>query len=615
MCGIAGVVSLRRYTNNLIDLEAMLYQMTHRGPDDEGIHIEATQDYNVSFGHRRLSIIDLSKLASQPMSFENLTLVFNGEIYNFRELKIELELSGYIFNSNSDSEVVLKAFHKWGTGCFHKFNGMWSIAILDKKSSTITLCRDRAGVKPLYWFIKDDNFYFASELTALSRCNTFRKDICQEALSLYFQFGYIREPYTIFKEVYKLESGCIIEVDLLKGLPMKISKYWSIGDLYRKDKLDIDYNHAKIILEEKMHRAFNFRMVSDVPVGIFLSGGYDSTAVAAILQKSLKSRLETFTIGFTEDRFNEAPQAKRISAHLGASHNELYFNYKELTEMIHLLPDVLDEPLSDSSLLPSLLVSKFAKSKVSVALSADGGDEMFGGYPVLSDAICLSKQLSRTPHIFKQFLLEVLKIVDIVNFKNSIKCHKLKEILHCNSSLEILQLYSKTLFNAELEPVYGLKPMALFSNYDFAKSDLDLMLINLFNTYLNNNVLRKLDMASMRFSLESREPFLDFELMDFVVQLPNHYKVDEFGARKIILKDIVHKYIPQEMFQSRKMGFSVPPNYLMNIVNKNFDFDLLQRLIDLRIIVDQNIKNQVLQNWRLKWSLFVFMSWYRKNMI
>jgi asparagine synthase (glutamine-hydrolysing) len=611
MCGIAGVISSKN-TNSAVECKAMLSNMVHRGPDDEGLQTDVINEINISLGHRRLSIIELSQLGHQPMSFEHLTLVFNGEIYNYKEIKIELESLNYSFFSNSDTEVVLKAYHMWGSLCFQKFNGMWAIAILDKKFDKLILCRDRSGVKPLYWFRRDDDFVFASELKALAKYSTFRKALCPSGMSLYFQFGYIKEPFTIYKGVHKLEAGSFLELTMINHLPFQITKYWSIYDLYQKDKFDIGYDQAKIILEEKMHKAFQYRMVSEVPVGVLLSGGYDSSAVAAILQSSSNSKIETFTIGFNNEKFNEAPHAKKIAKHIGTSHNELYFNKSDIEQTLNILPDLLDEPFSDSSILPTLLVSSFAKKKVTVALSADGGDELFCGYPVLSDAIRINDISNRIPQFVKTPIFHALRLLMSSRIIYGTRPNKFLELLRSDSSLDILEIYSKSIFNKELGEILSVKGNHLYKQYDNLNDDLDLMLLNLFNTYLNNDVLHKLDLASMYYSLESREPFLDKDLIDYIVQLPNAYKTDGHGARKVILKDIVHKYIPEHFFNSKKMGFTIPPLEIKEFVERNFDYGLLKRLVEENVIFDA-FKGNYLRIWRIKWNLYIFLIWYKKN--
>jgi asparagine synthase (glutamine-hydrolysing) len=611
MCGIAGVISPIN-KNSTDECRVMLSNMVHRGPDDEGLQTDLINKFNISLGHRRLSIIELSELGHQPMCFEHLTLIFNGEIYNYKEIKIELELLGYSFFSNSDTEVVLKAYHMWGSSCFHKFNGMWAIAILDKKFDKLILCRDRVGVKPLYWFKSEDVFVFASELKALAKYSTFRRDLCPSGMSLYFQFGYIKEPFTIYKGVYKLEAGSTLEVSMITDLPFQITKYWSIGDLYQKDKIDIGYKQAKVVLEEKMHKAFQYRMVSEVPVGVLLSGGYDSSALAAILQSSSSSKIETFTIGFNSDKFNEAPNAKKIAAYLGTSHNELYFNENELERSLNILPEVLDEPFADASILPTLLVSSFARRKVTVALSADGGDELFCGYPVLNSSIRINDKLKRIPHFIKTASFHTFNLMMSSRIVHGTKPNKFTELLRSNTSLEILEIYSKSVFSNELGDDFFIKENSLYENYDNVNNDLDLMLLNLFKTYLNNNVLHKLDLASMYHSLESREPFLDKDLVEYVVQLPNAYKMDNNGTHKLILKDLVHDFIPQVFFNSKKMGFSIPPSELNKFVNNNFDYELLKKLVKENVIFDV-FKGNLLKFWRVKWNLYIFLIWYKTN--
>ncbi len=309
MCGIAGFCDFTKKSNKHI-LEKMTDVLHHRGPDDSGYSFYETKDAHVGLGHRRLSILDLSIHGHQPMDFEELEIVYNGEVYNFKEIRAELEKLDYSFESDSDTEVILKAYSEWGIKAVDRFNGMFAIAIYDKEKEKLTLIRDRTGIKPLYFYEKDGLFLFSSELKSFHEHIGFKKEVDFDALAQFFHYGYIPQPYSIFKNTQKLLAGHYLELDL-KSQKTSLKKYWDVKDFYNLPKKKIDYNDAMDEVEELLISSFKYRMVSDVPVGVFLSGGYDSSAVAAILQKNSTQKIKTFTIGFHEEGYNEAHHAKK----------------------------------------------------------------------------------------------------------------------------------------------------------------------------------------------------------------------------------------------------------------------------------------------------------------
>ncbi|HEY8389173.1 MAG TPA: asparagine synthase (glutamine-hydrolyzing), partial [Parasegetibacter sp.] len=344
MCGIAGYVDFKKQTSDTV-LWEMTNALIHRGPDDAGAELFDCSNALVGLGQRRLSILDLSPLGHQPMHFEDLVVDFNGEIYNFKEIRQELEEKGYSFISGSDTEVILKGYHCWGLDVIQKFIGMFAIGLLDKKNSTFYLIRDRAGVKPLYYFHSNDILLFGSELKALYKHPRFVKDIDKNALALYLQFSYIPTPYTIFRNTWKLTPGHYLKIDLKNG-DTTTHKYWDVFDYYNKPKINISDEEAISETDRILKNAYEYRMVADVPVGVFLSGGYDSSSVAALLQTGRTEKLKTFTIGFHENEFNEAPEAKKIAEYLGTDHTEWYLTAKEAGEVLPLLPDIYDEPFA-----------------------------------------------------------------------------------------------------------------------------------------------------------------------------------------------------------------------------------------------------------------------------
>ncbi len=378
MCGICGYFSKNRITEE--KLQEMNDTMYHRGPDDHGVSLyQAGEGYSVGMAQRRLAIMDLSPLGHQPMESADgqTVVVFNGEIYNFNKLK--KELSDYPFQSTCDTEVILAAYRRWGISCVEKLQGMFSIALFDRKKDTLYLIRDRIGKKPLYYWIEDGNLVFASELKPIMKCPGFHAKIRKDVISRFLYQQYLCEPDSIFEGVYKVEPGSI--VSFCHGQEDKYF-YWDIKNVYREKKGTFpgNYEEAKARLLDLLRGAVRERLVADVPVGSFLSGGYDSSLVTSIAQQISHSPVKTFSIGFYEEKYNEAGYAREVAAHLGCDHTELYVSEQDLLDMVEDLPVYYDEPFADSSQIPSMLVAKLARQKVTVALSGDGGDEFFCGY-------------------------------------------------------------------------------------------------------------------------------------------------------------------------------------------------------------------------------------------
>ena len=380
MCGICGFVSKQNIT--LEQLRKMNDTMYHRGPDDSGEEIFQMKDgYQIGMAQRRLSIMDLSPLGHQPMHScdKRVSVVFNGEIYNFLELR--KELTDYPFRSSCDTEVIIAAYLKWGIECAHRFNGMFAICLYDRETDEVYLVRDRIGKKPLYYEIEGGNLIFASEIKPLMAREGFGRKIRTEVLSRFLFQQYINAPDSIFENVYKLEPGSILKFHYGE---VKTWKYWDIKEVYHKMQENpvVDYEQAKEELKALLKKAVSSRMIADVPLGAFLSGGYDSSLMTAIAQEHSNEPVKTFSIGFNEDRYNEAAYAKKVADYLGTKHTELYIDEKEMFDLVESIPAYYDEPFADSSQIPTMLVSKLARQDVTVALSGDGGDEFFCGYNI-----------------------------------------------------------------------------------------------------------------------------------------------------------------------------------------------------------------------------------------
>jgi asparagine synthase (glutamine-hydrolysing) len=625
MCGIAGFVDFSKSSTEQ-QLKAMTDAIAYRGPDDQGQVMTNFQHAVVGLGHRRLSILDLSPLGHQPYNHNKISIIFNGEIYNFQEIRKKLIARGYSFNSNSDTEVIIKAYEAYGLNCIDDFIGMFSFAILDQEKEKLFLVRDRAGVKPMHYYWHNDILLFGSELKSFHQHPAFRKEMDFNNLALYFQYSYIPAPYTIFKNTHKLKPGHILELDL-KAKTIKTSCYWNVLDHYNKPKLSISYREAEEHLEDLLKSSCEYRMVSDVPVGVFLSGGYDSTAVAALLQTNRSEKLKTFTIGFEEPKFNEAPHAKKVADYLGTDHTEYYCTHKEAFDIIPKLPEIYDEPFGDNSIIPTTLVSRVAIKKVKVALSADGGDEIFAGYPKFPMSLryttgmnpWVRTLLSGTMNLVNPDLIPFTK--KAYNFSTRYK--KIQLILQKGNPVHAMKVISQ--FNTAAE----LKDRFLFP-FDLPKTDFDIngelndfnddlnkMLAVDYRTFLVDNNLTKVDRATMSVSLEGREPLLDHRIIEFSAQLPSQYKFEN-GKGKIILKNIVHKYVPENMMNRPKMGFIVPimgwfRNELKDMVMHHLSDQRLRQdgIFNMREVAglrDRYLKGHS-ENVQKLWHLLIFQMW------
>jgi len=628
LCGISGFCDFTLKSNKDI-LIKMTNTLTHRGPDDMGCSMLKNNYAQVGLGNRRLSILDLSKKGHQPMFFNNLVIVHNGEIYNFNEIKKQLENDGYSFESHSDSEVILKSFHKWGTHCLEDFIGMFAFVIFDKNNNKLYLFRDRAGVKPLYYYQNNDLFLFASELKSLHMHPRFKKKIDTDALALYMSYGYIPAPYCIFENTFKLLPGHYAILDL-KDKKLGVYRYWDVLDYYNKPKLDISEQEVIQEMERIFKSAFQYRMVSDVPVGVFLSGGYDSSTVTAILQKNQTKKLKTFTIGFHEDKYNEAPYAKKIANYLGTDHHEYYCTTQDAFEIIKKLPYIYDEPFGDKSAIPTLLVSTMAKKEIKVALSADAGDESFAGYNKYKYTLDSYLLLKKIPWLLKKGLRNIFEIADpnILPFLNrtynfAVRYGKIKNMFLARTVNENMKYISQVFLENDLHKILRFKYKRLSTYFDennfIHESDYinNLLAID-YKTYMTDDVLVKVDRATMAVSLEGRDPLLDHRIIEFAAQLPATYKYRN-NTRKWLLKEIAHKYIPKALLERPKMGFGVPIEiWLKEELNEYINEYLSKKRIDSEGMFDSayiiKLRDSYLAGKNVSimkiWVLLMFEMWY-----
>lgn len=634
MCRIAGIWLFD--DNQGYSLEDTIVEMRDTmasgGPDDAGIYFDENE--KIGFGHRRLSIIDLSSNGHQPMEYGKYVITFNGEIYNYKVIAKELKENGYVLTTDSDTEVILKAFDCWSYNCVHKFRGMFSFAIWDKENKRLTLCRDRVGVKPLYWYYKEDVFMFSSELKAFHKFENFDKTINQEAVSLFLQTGYIRSPYCIFKNAFKVEPGSFLEIDFNKNI--KTWKYWDLLKLYSEINL-IETSELDQIeqCERILKESFQLRMVADVPVGIFLSGGIDSSLVTALLQHQSNTPLKTFTIGFHEQDLNEANYAKKIAEYLGTDHSELYCTKEHFNEIINQLPIIYDEPFGDSSAIPTLLVSKLAKQHVKVSLSADAGDEIFGGYTKYLVATEYFNKIKKIPKIIKRIIEFILKITPVyilnvlLSFSslkgrtigNKDRYKKLANALSCDSVLEFLYKSSQITSAHQLMKIHNYEPTKIFDISIKGKSNMVCSMFGVADilSYLEGDILTKVDRATMCVSLEGREPFTDHKIIEFALSLPDNMKIRN-NETKWILRQILYKYVPKDLIERPKMGFGIPIEQWLrdslkpSISELSVDYDFITTFSldskELKRVVDNFLKCENDRNIYLIWYLHILHKWY-----
>lgn len=633
MCGIAGFIDFNKNSNEQI-LKKMTSTLAHRGPDGEGFYFDQSNFAQVGLGHRRLSIIDLSEVASQPMTYKQLHIVFNGEIFNYEEVKAELTGKGHSFVTKSDTEVILHAYEEWGLQAVHRFIGMFAFVIYDQGKQQVIVFRDRTGIKPFFYYWHNNLFLFASELKAFHQHSNFEKKINIDSVAAFLLHGHVPAPHCIFENAYKLNPGHYLVLDMQKSTIEK-EQYWNVYDLYNRPKLNIELPEALEVTERELKKAFEYRMVSDVPVGVFLSGGYDSSCLAALLQKDRTEKIKTFTIGMEEKDLDESPFAKNIADFLGTDHTEYRCTNEDAIGIIPSLSYYYDEPFADSSAIPTMLVSRLAREKVTVALSADAGDELFAGYIKYEIYMQQRARLTKLPngiakagHYFlKMFPMHAIPFVRNNHlFVN--RYDRLTEMLDNLSFNTIYALSSELFTKREINGLFLRSTKRLETNYRADKlkpefyDPLTYMMAVDYETYLVDDILQKVDRASMSVGLEGREPFLDHNLMDWVSVLPVNLKFHN-GEKKYILKELVHKHIPRKMMERPKMGFAIPIMKWMQTSFKemiyshlNEDFITRQGIFDKRYInniVHGFYKGQHKSPEKL-WYLLMFQLWYNEWM-
>lgn len=624
MCGIAGYFG----SGDSQILKKMSDAISYRGPDDEGFYVER----NIGLAHRRLAIIDVSPSGHQPMTGEDgdIQIVFNGEIYNFEELKKGLSQK-HVFKGCSDTEVIVHLFEEIGPKVFSKLEGMFAIALYDKKQGKLFLARDRLGKKPLYYGIFNNTLLFGSEPKALMSHPVFIKELDMVSVNKYFQYEYVPTPHTMFKGMFKLEPGHYATYD---GTSISKTKFWDVPMVNKKE--DISFENALVRFDTLLHAAVKKRLMSDVPLGIFLSGGIDSSAIAYYAQKialvSNTKPIETFSIGFSEDSFDESKYARRVSAHLKTNHHEKILSAKDSLALIPTIADFLDEPIADASLIPTFLLSRFTRESVTVSLGGDGGDELLSGYDTFI-AHKLANVYEKIPLILRKNILEKILVSLPSSWKNMSFDFKAKKFItgfygdkkYRNQRWlgAFTDVQRQSLF--QIDVAKQLQGVNVFEDIDrYIKtlgndiSDDDYLTYLYLRTYMMDDILVKVDRASMYNSLEVRAPFLDTQVVEFLVSLPKEFKLRGFTT-KYLLKRLMEDKLPKDIVYRKKKGFGIPlakwlREELKPLVSELLGEDKLraQGLFNpeyVRGITEDHFSKKV-DNRKQIWTLLVFQMWY-----
>ncbi|EKI9342310.1 TPA: asparagine synthase (glutamine-hydrolyzing) [Escherichia coli] len=625
MCGLAGFLESNLNDNNSAKvLHSMGESIYRRGPDGTGIWFENIENkINVGFVHTRLAIIDLSDAGQQPMHSHcgRYVIAFNGEIYNHLELRYLLESNNHIsWRGHSDTETLLACFGIWGIDkTLQACVGMFAIALWDKKEHRLTLARDRVGEKPLYWGWQDDALLFGSELKALKTHPAFSAEINRDALCLLLRHNYIPAPHTIYRGIQKLQPGHYLSVELSNDERKEtLHQYWSYEKVVQEGLVNPFMGspiQAVEHLESLIAQSINGQLISDVPLGAFLSGGIDSSLIVSIMQSLSSSPVKTFSIGFDDKKYDEAIFAVEVARHLGTEHTEMYVNDKDIQDVIPLLPEVYCEPFADSSQLPTFLVSKMAQQHVTVALSGDAGDELFGGYTPYSFTPKYWNYARNIPLQIRKFASRYIDKLPVNP--------KFKKLIEC-MAVQNPQLFYRNIISHWLNPEELVKnssePSTAFSSsttFPVNGGYVDWMMSVDAQVYMTDDILVKVDRAAMYNSLETRVPLLDHRIIEFAWQLPVSLKINN-GVGKWPLREILYKRVPKSMIERPKKGFSVPLSSWLRGPLRDWAEELIayKRLADegyfnvaaVRSCWNLHIQGQADYSRKL-WSILMFQSW------
>lgn len=625
MCGIVGVCNFNKKPVNEILLAGMRDVLAHRGPDGAGAYFSS--DKSVALGHRRLSIIDLSERADQPMSNEDGTvwIVFNGEIYNFQELRPDLEKRGHRFKSNSDTEVIIHLYEEYGEKCLDYLRGMFAFAIWDEREQKLFLARDRVGKKPLKYFIGPDFIVFASELKVILKHPEVHKEPDLEAIYQYLTFQYVPHPMTGFVGIKKLPPATYLIID--KNGKIEEKRYWRLD---YSEKLDLSEEEWKKKIMEELEEAVKLRMISDVPLGAFLSGGVDSSAIVALMSKFSTKPVKTFSIGFEEEAYNELPYARKIAKLFNTDHHEFIVK----SDAIEILPKLAyhyEEPYADSSAIPTFYLAELTKKYVTVALNGDGGDENFAGYDRYNQ-YRLNILLDKFPNFSKTFLAIMAKLGNKI-LPSRFFGRAERFSLRIKKPIEEQYLSYLAAFLPELKHeimtgkfAYFISQNASvdflnlkFSSIPFNQNWLDRVLQLDFENYLPDDLMVKVDIASMAFGLESRSPFLDHKFLEMTAKIKPNLKM-KGGYKKYIFKKALKNIIPEEILDRKKMGFGVPlDSWFRGPLYKHAKDILLSdkaikrgffKSFEVEKLIEEH-KNNKRNHYHRLWALLFLEHWFR----
>lgn len=566
MCGFLGVLintsTSKCPSNKLFFVDKMISSLRQRGPDDSGSWFDAQM--GIALGHARLAIMDLSPAGCQPMTSagDRFVIAFNGEIYNHLDLRNQLESQGSApsWRGHSDTETLLACFSAWGIESTLKATiGMFALALWDKQERKLTLARDRLGEKPLYWGWCGETLLFGSELKALKAYPNFNAEVDRGALSLLLRYNYIPAPYTIYQGIEKLPAGQYVQIKKGQGrADVQVKAYWQLSQAIEyglANQFKGTDAQATDSLEQAIRQAVDGQMLSDVPLGAFLSGGVDSSTVVALMQQQSKQPVRTFAIGFDEPGYNEARYAKEVAQYLGTDHTELYVSAKDALDLVPRLPHIYCEPFADSSQLPTFLVSRMAKQHVTVALSGDGGDELFGGYNPYQFAPQVWHKLKTLPLPLRQIACRLVSGLPLPD-----KLEKLLCVFPAKSKEQFYQILVSHWEKTEQLVIGGKEyPTLINSPEQWPKADSfeHWMMAMDAGQYMVDDILVKVDRAAMANSLETRVPLLDHRVVELAWQLPLHMKIRD-GVGKWVLREVLYRHVPREMIERPKKGFSVP---------------------------------------------------------
>ncbi len=655
MCGITGILSGVDDGQLLDQVGKMVDRIVHRGPDDQQVWVEQ----GIAFGHARLAIQDLSPAGRQPMesSTGRYVIAFNGEIYNFLRLKQELSGKGCVFKGGSDTEVVLAAIESWGLqNALQRFEGMFAFSLWDRSKKELLLCRDRLGEKPLFYGWHEDGLIWASELKAFKALRDWRPAVRPESVTSFLKYGYVPTPYSIYQDIYKLVPGSYLRIrgeDLdsrasFSPYPsgegsFSPERYWDPSQVIHSSKRnDMSYKEAVEELDGLLNEVVRDQMISDVPYGAFLSGGIDSSTVASIMQAQSSDPIRTFTIGFSEKDYNEAPFAADISRHLGTDHSELTISASDCLDLVPRISSIMDEPFADSSVLPAYFVSRMAREQVTVCLSGDAGDELFCGYNRYTMPGKVLRKMQHLPPAFRKWAASLVLMVPANwvgrlyqaldhllsrgNTRVGLKLQKLAYLMRLTDPGEIYDLLIS--FCRDMDEVTDARmsnEVLLSSHSDLnlkALSDTEAFMAMDMLTYLPDDNLTKVDRTSMVSSLETRLPLLNHRVVEFAWSLPLDYKFGQ-GMAKRILRDVLYKRVPRELIDRPKMGFSVPVADWLRGPLKGWATDLLQAEDGIDgLTLNQSRVNRIWaqhQSGRRDhslalWALLMFKSWNQERL-